>query len=119
MYLRWDRSYAREFVHFMRIVWKRRPLSMAVSAADVIITNIRFPIGWASLGFLIVFSIRDPISMPRFFCMMAVFSTLNTVRYWHTERSWLFPYGVLYSFFAFFTLLWLFPYALCTLRTRT
>jgi hyaluronan synthase len=119
MYLRWDRSYAREFIHFMRIVWKRRPLSMVVSVADMIITNLRFPFGWASLGFLIAFSIRDPISMLRFFCVMALFSTLNMFYYWYTERSWLFPYGILYSFFTFFALLWLFPYALCTLRTRT
>jgi hyaluronan synthase len=119
MYLRWDRSYAREFIHFMKIVWKRRPWSMLVSVADMIITNLRFPIGWVSLGFLIALSINDPISMVRFFCVTALFSTLNMIYYWWTERSWLFPYGILYSFFAFFTLLWLFPYALCTLRSRT
>jgi hyaluronan synthase len=118
MYLRWDRSYVREFFHFIRIVWKRRPWSMIVSTIDTIITNLRFPIGWASLVFLVAFSIRDPISMLRFFSVMALFSTLNMFYYWYTERSWLFPYGVLYSYFAFFTLLWVFPYALFTLRSR-
>jgi hyaluronan synthase len=119
MYLRWDRSYAREFVHFMKIVWKRRPWSLAVSLGDMIITNLRFPIGWASLVLLIAFSVKDPLSLIRFLSAMAIFSTLNMVYYWWTERSWLFPYGILYSFFSFFTLLWVFPYALCTLRTRT
>ena len=119
MYLRWDRSYAREFVHFMRIVWKRRPGSLAISLGDTITTVLRFPVGWVSLALLAVFSAKDPLSLIRFLSAMAIFSTLNMVYYWRTEKSWLFPYGILYSFYAFFTLLWVFPYALCTLRTRT
>jgi hyaluronan synthase len=118
MYLRWDRSYVREFFHFMRIVWRRRPWSLVVSSIDMVITNLRFPVGWVSLVFLVVFSVEDPLSMLRLFSAMAIFSTLNMFYYWYTERSWLFPYGVLYSFFAFFTLIWVFPYALCTLRSR-
>ncbi len=119
MYLRWDRSYVRECIHFMRIVWKRSPWAMAISLIDMIITNLRFPIGWASLALLTGFAIHDPTALIRFFCVMALFSTLNMFYYWYTERSWLFPYGIIYSYFSFLTLLWIFPYALMTLRVRT
>jgi hyaluronan synthase len=119
MYLRWDRSYVRECIHFMRIVWRRSPWSMIVSVIDMTITNLRFPVGWASLALLAVFAIHDPTALIRFFCVMALFSTLNMFYYWYTERSWLFPYGILYSYFSFLALLWIFPYALMTLRVRT
>jgi len=118
MYLRWDRSYVREFIHFMRIVWKRSPRSMFISLADMIITNMRFPVGWASLVFLAVLSVHHPATLLRFFSAMAILSTMNMFYYWYTERSWLFPYGIIYAYFSFLTLLWVFPYALFTLRVR-
>ena len=88
------RSYVREVIHFMRIVWKRSPWAMAISVVDTLITNLRFPIGWASLVFLAVLSFHHPATLVRFFCAMAIFSTLNMFYYWYTERSWLFPYGI-------------------------
>ena len=119
MYLRWDRSYIRECIHFMRIVWKRSPWSLGISVVDMVITNLRYPVGWASLVLLASFAIRAPATMIRFFCVMALFSTLNMFYYWYTERSWLFPYGIIYSYFSFLALLWIFPYALMTLKVRT
>jgi len=119
MYLRWDRSYVREVIHFMRLVWKRSPWSMLVSLTDMVITNLRFPVGWASLVLLAVLSVHHPATLVRFFSAMAIFSFLNMFYYWYTERSWLFPYGIIYSYFSFFTLLWVFPYALFTLKVRT
>jgi hyaluronan synthase len=119
MYLRWDRSYIRESIHFMKIIWKRPLWPMAISLIDVVITNLRFPIGWAGLVLLVSFSIHDPTAIIRFFCVMALFSTLNMFYYWYTERSWLFSYGIIYSYFAFFALLWIFPYALTTLKVRS
>jgi hyaluronan synthase len=119
MYLRWDRSYVRECIHFMRIVWKRSPWSMVVSVIDMTITNLRFPVGWASLALLAGITFHDPTALIRFFCVMALFSTLNMFYYWYTERSWLFPYGIIYSYFSFLALLWIFPYALMTLKVRT
>lgn len=119
MYLRWDRSYVRECIHFMKIVWKRSPVAMVISVIDMVITNLRFPIGWASLVLLAGFALHDPAALVRFFCVMALFSTLNMFYYWYTERSWLFPYGIIYSYFSFLTLLWIFPYALMTLKVRT
>ncbi len=119
MYLRWDRTYVRECIHFMRIVWKRSPWAMVISVVDTVITNLKFPIGWASLALLVGFSIQDPTAVIRFFCVMALLSTLNMFYYWYTERSWLFPYGIINSYFSLLALLWVFPYALMTLRVRS
>jgi hyaluronan synthase len=39
--------------------------------------------------------------------------------YLHSERSWDFLYGILYSYFAFFSLFWIFPTAIFTVRSRS
>jgi hyaluronan synthase len=36
-----------------------------------------------------------------------------------SERSWEFVYGVVYAYFAFFGLLWIFPCAVLTVRSRS
>ena len=36
-----------------------------------------------------------------------------------SERSWDVIYGVFYSYYAFFALFWIFPYALLTVRARS
>jgi hyaluronan synthase len=119
MYLRWDRSYVREVIHFSRIVW-RRPLGpLLISVVDMVITNLRYPVGWVSLVLLITLSVNDPTTMVRFFCIMTFFSLLNLFYYCYIERSWRFLYGILYSYFSFLALLWIFPYALLTVRSRT
>ncbi|HXW68885.1 MAG TPA: hypothetical protein VEJ88_04695, partial [Dissulfurispiraceae bacterium] len=46
-------------------------------------------------------------------------SSLNMIYYLRSERSWDCIYGILYSYFAFFTLFWIFPYAVATLRSRS
>lgn len=118
MYLRWDRSHVRETIHFARIVWKRPFWSRLISLVDVFITNMRYPIGWASLVLFATLSVNDPVTILRLFCVMGFFSSLNMIYYLYTERSWLFLYGILYAYFSFLTLFWIFPYALLTVRTR-
>jgi hyaluronan synthase len=46
-------------------------------------------------------------------------STFYMLYYLKSERSWDFVYGVIYSYFSFFTLLWIFPYAVLTVRARS
>ena len=119
MYLRWDRSYVRESIRFSRILWKRPLWPRLISLMDLLITNIRYPVTWVSLVLLVTLSISDPTTILRLFCVIGFFSSLNMIYYLYTERSWLFLYGVLYAYFSFFTLFWIFPYALVTLRART
>ena len=119
MYLRWDRSYIREEIIFAGLVWKR-PLGIRLIAIwDKTITNLRFPIGYASLILLVFLTWQDPTTILRLMFAMGLISFFNMLYYLHSEHSWDFVYGILYSYFSFFTLFWLFPYAAMTLKSRS
>ena len=119
MYLRWDRSYIRETIHLARIIWRRPAWPRLISLFDMIMTNVRYPVGWAAVGLLIYLSIQDPFRFITIGLAIGVFSFLNALYYLYCERRWDFLYGVLYSYFSFLTLLWVFPYALLTIRSRS
>jgi hyaluronan synthase len=119
MFLRWDRSYIREEIVFARIVWKR-PLGICIIALwDKIMTNLRYPVGYASLVLLIVLSLNDPLTIFRLLFAMGLISFFNMLYYLHSEHSWEFVYGILYAYFSFFALIWVFPYAAMTIRSRS
>jgi hyaluronan synthase len=46
-------------------------------------------------------------------------STFYMLYYLRSERSADLLYGILCAYFAFFSLFWIFPYALLTLRARS
>lgn len=119
MFLRWDRSYIREELRFLGVVWKR-PLGLrCIALVERLITNLRYPVNYAVI-FLLVVLIRDhPEIFPHLMLAMGVMAFFNTLYYLRNERSWEFLYGVLYSYFSFFSLSWIFPYAFATIRART
>jgi hyaluronan synthase len=119
MYLRWDRSYVREEIRLMRIIWKRPPRALPIALLDKFVTNLRYPIGYVSLGLLAILSFHDPMTIVRFLFIMGMMSFLNMFYYLVREKSWDFLYGILYSYFSFFTLLWIFPYAVLTVRSKS
>jgi hyaluronan synthase len=119
MYLRWDRSYIREEIIFAGLVWKRPPGTRLIAIWDKTITNLRFPIGYASLILLVYLTYQDPTTMLRLFFAMGLISFFNMLYYLHSEHSWDFVYGILYAYFSFFSLFWIFPYAAATLRSRS
>jgi hyaluronan synthase len=119
MYLRWDRSYVREEIRLMRIIWKRPPCALAIALLDKFVTNLRYPIGYVSLVLLAILSFHDPMTIVRFLFIMGMMSFLNIFYYLVREKSWDFLYGILYSYFSFFTLLWIFPYAVLTVRSKS
>lgn len=118
MYLRWDRSYIREELRFALIVWKRPLKSMLVSGIDATITNLRFPIGYLVLALLVAATISHPRTFVRMLVAICVMASFYMLYYLRSERSWDIVYGVLYAYFSFFTLFWIFPYALLTCRAR-
>jgi hyaluronan synthase len=119
MFLRWDRSYVREELRFITgIVWKRRPFARMVALADFLITNLRYPIGWATLALLASMLPVHPEVLLRFCCALLLMSAFNMLYYLRGERSWDFVYGIGYAFFSAFALFWIFPYALCTARAQ-
>ncbi len=119
MFLRWDRSYVREEIRFAGIVWKRPLKARVIAAADTFITNLRYPVGYSSLGLLIFLTAQQPSMMARLLLAIGLMSFLNVLYYLRSERSWDFLYGVLYSYFSFFALFWIFPYAVLTVRSRS
>jgi hyaluronan synthase len=118
MFLRWDRSFIREEIRFSRIVW-RRPLRYRLAALfETTVTNLRYPVGYVSIGLWIAYLLKDPATVVRMLLAIGAVSTVYTLYYLRSERSWDFFYGVLYAYFSFFALTWIFPCAALTLRAR-
>jgi hyaluronan synthase len=119
MYLRWDRSYIKEECRLFSIAGKRPLLPRLITFADVFIRNLRYPVSYMVLALLIAMSLHEPETVLRFFFAIGLMSLLNILYYLRSERSWDFIYGILYAYFSVFTLFWIFPYALFTLRSRS
>ncbi|MGC2518103.1 MAG: glycosyltransferase [Burkholderiales bacterium] len=118
MYLRWDRSYIREEFRFARIVWKRPLVSRVLAFYETTVTNLRFPLSYAAMALWAVNAFNDPAAFVRMLLAIMVVSTLYTLYFLRSERSWDFVFGILYGYFSFFALTWIFPYAALTLRAR-
>jgi hyaluronan synthase len=119
MFIRWDRSYVREEIRFARIVWKRPLPTRLIALYDRFVTNLRFPIQYISLFLLVELASHEPRVMLRMLAGTALVSLVNMIYYLRSERSFDFFYGVLYTYFYLFTLFWIFPYALFTVRARS
>ena len=118
MFLRWDRSYIREEVRFARIVWKRPLFSRVLALYESTITNLRYPVAYASIALWAVNALTDPVALVRMLLAIMVVSLVYVLYYLRSERSWDFVFGILYAYFSFFALTWIFPYAALTLRAR-
>lgn len=118
MYLRWDRSFLREELRFARIVWLRPWRWRLIALTDTMITNLRYPVIYAALGLLLIGIAEDPEVLLRVMFVIGLMSLLYTLYYLRSERSLDFIYGIAYSYFAFFALTWIFPYAVLTMRKR-
>ncbi len=119
MFLRWNRSYVREELRFMKIVWKRPPLSASIAIWDRFVTNLRFPVNYASLVLLGVLAWENPLVLVRFVLAVGLVSIFYSLYFLRSERSMDFLYGVVYSYFGVFLLFWIFPYAVFTVRARS
>ncbi|HTM39644.1 MAG TPA: glycosyltransferase [Terriglobales bacterium] len=118
MFLRWDRSYVREEINFMRIVWKRPLVPRIISVWERITSNLRYPVHYFSLIMLGALAYVRPGMIPRMLLAIGVVSLFNMIYYLRSERSKDFVYGVLYGYFSFFLMFWIFPYAVLTVRAR-
>ncbi len=118
MFLRWDRSYIREELRFARIVWKRPLLSRVLALYESTITNLRYPVAYASIGLWAANALTDPAALVRMLLAIMVVSLVYVLYYLRSERSWDFVFGILYAYFSFFALTWIFPYAALTVRAR-
>jgi hyaluronan synthase len=119
MFLRWDRSYIREELKFLRIVWKRPWRSRVIALCDRVITNLRHPVNYATLILITALVADKPAIIFRVLAAIGVVALFHMIYFLRTERSRNFLYGICYSYFAFFGLFWILPYAAFTLRSRS
>ena len=119
MLLRWDRSYVREELRLARILWKRPLVARITTLVERTITNLRFPVSYATLAILLMLVVQDPSMLLRVAMSIGIMSALYTLYYLRSERSWDFVYGIAYAYFSFAALFWIFPYAVMTARARS
>lgn len=120
MFLRWNRSYVREELRLMRIVWSRPPASRVLTLYDRFVSNLQFPVGYIGLAILITTVIANPAMIPRYLASMGFVSVLTSIYALRSESSALsVAYGVLFSFFSTFAMSWILPYAFLTVRARS
>ena len=117
MYLRWDRSNFREsWVQLTFLFKKYRHQDRLLPILDFAITQLEFPLTYLFLGLLLLSFITYPLLLVKFIAGLGVITLFYMYYYIHQERDGEFIYGILYSYFAFFALNWVQPYALITLR---
>jgi hyaluronan synthase len=117
MYLRWDRSNFREnWVQLKFIFSKYRDRHRLLPIIDFFITQVEFPLTYLFLGLLLLSFYVYPIVMVKFFAGLGVFTLIWMYYYIHQERDLEFIYGILYSYYAFFFLHWVQPWAFLTVR---
>lgn len=118
MFLRWDRSYIREEVRLWKIMWRLPFPALVLTMLETTITNLRYPVAYGSLALMVYLSLQDPWTIARLLLSIGLVSIFYTLYFLHSERSREFLFGVLYAYFYFLSLLWIFPYALVTVRNR-
>ncbi len=120
MFLRWERSYVREEWRFLtQVLWQRPWRTRWISIIDSFFTNMRFPMIYVSLGLLVTLAMSDPLTIFRMMVAIGLMAAFYMLYYLRSEKSLDCLYGILYAYFSFFTLFWIFPYAILTLRARS
>lgn len=118
MLLRWDRSYIREELRLWKIMWRLPLPALLLTLLETIITNLRYPVAYSSLALMFYLCVQDPWTIVRFVLSIGVVSLFYTLYFFHSERSREFLFGIAYVYFYIVSLVWIFPYAVVTVRNR-
>ena len=117
MQVRWNKSYIREsliFASFMFTQMKKRYKGMAIF--EFSLSNIIMILQYIIIGSSLFYIIIDPLYLFKFIITISGMGMIYMLFYIRIEKSTDFIYGILYSYFYVFLLLWLTPYALFKLR---
>jgi hyaluronan synthase len=109
----------REEIRFARIVWKRPPVIRCIALLDCLINDLRFPAACPVAGLMSVALIIDPLALPRMLATIGMIAFIYSLYNLHSERSLDIFYGVLFSYFSFFSMFWILPWAVATVRARS
>jgi hyaluronan synthase len=117
MFLRWDRSNFRESYIQLKFMFTRyREKHRLMPILDFFVRELEFPLMMIFVPLLLVAICLNPVLLAKVVAAMAVVSFVLYTYYVATERDLDFVYGVLFSFYAFFLLKWIKPYAFFTLK---
>jgi hyaluronan synthase len=119
MYLRWERGNVRESCVMLGYLFTRyRRRYRVLPIVECLLSQMEGPL--ACLFFtLLLFSIAVyPPILFKLLMLLGLMSTCGFIYYLCLERDLEFVYGVIYSYYAFFFLQWVFPYAFLTVRDR-
>jgi hyaluronan synthase len=117
MFLRWDRSNFRESLiqlKFMFTPYRRKHRLLPI--LDFFVRELEFPLSLIFVPLLLAALVLYPAALVKFVTAMGLVSFLLTFHYVYREKDMDFVYGVLYSYYFFFLMKWVRPYAFLTLR---
>ena len=119
MYLRWERGNVRESCVMLGYLFTRyRRKYRLLPIVECVLTQMEGPLACLFFGVLLFSLAVYPPILFKLLMLLGVGSFFGLIYYLCLERDLEFVYGVLYSFYAFFLLQWIFPYAFFTVRDR-
>ncbi|MFA4904127.1 MAG: glycosyltransferase [Desulfobaccales bacterium] len=119
MYLRWERGNVRESCVQLGYLFTRyRDKYRLLPIVEFFLAQLEYPLTLIFFGMLVVSVVLYPLILIKLLAVLGVISLINLIYYLWLERDLEFVYGVIYSYYAFFLLQWIYPYALVTVRNR-
>lgn len=119
MYLRWERGNVRESWVMLGYLFTRyRERYRFLPIVECLLTQLEGPLTFFSFGAFLFSLTVYPAILLKLLLLLGIMSCLGLIYYLWLERDLEFVYGVIYSYYAFFFLQWIYPYALFTVRDR-
>jgi hyaluronan synthase len=119
MYLRWERGNVRESLVQLGYLFTRyREKYRLLPIVEFFLAQLEYPLTLLFFGLLVASVVIYPLILIKLLAALGVASLLNLVYYLWLERDLEFIYGVIYTYYAFFLLQWIYPYACLTVRNR-
>jgi hyaluronan synthase len=119
MYLRWERGNVRESCVMLGYLFTRyRGRHRLLPVVECLLSQLEGPLAAFFFGALLVSLAIYPAILFKLLLLLGVMSTLGLIYYLRLEPDLEVVYGVIYSYYAFFLLQWIYPYALVTVRHR-
>ena len=119
MYLRWERGNVREScVQLSYLFTRYRDKYRLLPIVEFFLAQLEYPLTLVFLGLLVASVVLYPLILIKLLAALGMISLINLIYYLWLERDLEFVYGVIYSYYAFFLLQWIYPYACVTVRNR-
>jgi hyaluronan synthase len=119
MYLRWERGNVRESCVMLGYLFTRyRQKHRFMPIMECLLTQLEGPLAFFFFALLLFSLLVYPPILFKLLMLLGLMSFLGLIYYLCLERDLEFVYGVIYAYFAFFGLMWIYPYAFITVRDR-